>query len=47
MTAAFKRVKTRVKGWRALAPEVAEADVVRLLILSLPPDSRVRRANGK
>ena len=47
MGAALKRVKQRLRRWSALAPEVAEADVVRLLILSLPPERRMLRTNGK
>jgi len=45
--AALRRLRERLRLWGELAPEVAAADVLRLLILSLPPERRTSRRSPR
>jgi hypothetical protein len=47
MTASLKRLKQRLKLLSITPAAVAEADQLRLLILSLPPDYRLHRTDRK
>jgi hypothetical protein len=47
MNASLKRLKKRLELLSVTPAAVAEADQLRLLILSLPPDSRLRRTDRK
>lgn len=47
MSRSLKRLRRRLKLLSVTPAAVAEADQLRLLVLSLPPDYRLRRTHRK